>query len=97
MDKGTLKELHITISGWVQGVSFRIWTKRLAQQLGVNGWVRNMEDGRVEIVAQGTPEQLTKLRKLIKEKGGPRIADIASIEVKERIPLKRYPSFEIEK
>ena len=66
MDKGTLKELHITISGWVQGVSFRIWTKRLAQQLGVNGWVRNMEDGRVEIVAQGTPEQLTKLRKLRK-------------------------------
>ena len=47
------QQWHILFSGRVQGVSFRYTTQRLALKVGVTGWVRNLEDGRVELTAQG--------------------------------------------
>lgn len=44
---------HVFISGRVQGVSFRWYTQRKAQELGLTGWVRNLWDGRVEAVFEG--------------------------------------------
>ena len=44
---------HVFISGRVQGVSFRWFTQRKAQELGLTGWVRNLWDGRVEAVFEG--------------------------------------------
>ena len=44
---------HVLISGRVQGVSFRWYTQRMAQHLGLTGWVRNLRDGRVEAVLEG--------------------------------------------
>ncbi|EPY15440.1 acylphosphatase [Strigomonas culicis] len=52
---------HMFVSGKVQGVFYRKHTQRAAVQYGVTGWVRNTADGRVEIMAEGTPEQVDKL------------------------------------
>lgn len=47
---------HVFISGRVQGVSFRWYTQRMAQRLGLTGWVRNLGDGRVEAIFEGREE-----------------------------------------
>ncbi|NJL01950.1 MAG: acylphosphatase [Spirulinaceae cyanobacterium SM2_1_0] len=48
-----LVRIHVLISGVVQGVGYRYATTRQAQRLGLNGWVRNLPDGRVEAVFEG--------------------------------------------
>ncbi len=65
------------VSGMVQGVGFRFFTQRAAEKLGVSGFVRNLWDGRVEVLAIGTPEQHGELRKLL-ERGplGPEVAEL---------------------
>lgn len=52
------KRYHIFYSGSVQGVSFRYTARSLAQKNNLAGWVRNLPDGRVELQAQGAPEDL---------------------------------------
>jgi acylphosphatase len=52
---------HVFISGTVQGVSFRKATKKVAAEHGVNGWVRNLPDGRVEAVFEGEREKVQKV------------------------------------
>lgn len=54
------KRVHVYVDGRVQGVGFRYFTVNEAQRVGVVGWVRNLPDGRVEAVAEGTEEQLTQ-------------------------------------
>jgi acylphosphatase len=51
--KGRIVRAHVFISGEVQGVYFRDYTRRKAQALGLTGWVRNVWDGRVEAVFEG--------------------------------------------
>ncbi len=53
---------HVFITGRVQGVSFRWYTQRQAQQLGLTGWVRNLWDGRVEAVFEG---QTSAVRQMV--------------------------------
>lgn len=52
---------HIFISGRVQGVFFRDHTRRWASSLGLSGWVRNLGDGRVEVMAEGEKEKIENL------------------------------------
>ncbi|MFP5257926.1 MAG: acylphosphatase, partial [Acidobacteriota bacterium] len=54
--------LHATISGKVQGVYFRAWIYDQAASLGLAGWVRNLADGQVEVLAQGAPEALAAFK-----------------------------------
>ena len=49
-----MKRVRLIISGDVQGVSLRAWARAQAQDLGLTGWVKNREDGAVEVVAEGT-------------------------------------------
>ena len=49
---------HVLISGRVQGVFFRAYTQRAAQEKGISGWVMNTRDGRVEAVLEGPKEQV---------------------------------------
>jgi acylphosphatase len=62
--------LHFLIQGRVQGVGFRWFVHREAGELDLRGWVRNTEDGDVEVVASGDPGDLAELRASLKR--GPR-------------------------
>jgi acylphosphatase len=62
--------LHFLIQGRVQGVGFRWFVHREASELDLRGWVRNTEDGEVEVVASGTVEDLAELRASLRK--GPR-------------------------
>ena len=66
------------ISGRVQGVGFRYFTKDVADREGVNGWVRNLPDGRVEALVEGEEEAVTRVeRALWQGPGGVRVAAVA--------------------
>ena len=62
--------LHFLIKGRVQGVGFRWFVHREASELDLRGWVRNTEDGEVEVVASGSVEDLSELRTSLRR--GPR-------------------------
>jgi len=62
--------LHFLIRGRVQGVGFRWFVHREASELDLRGWVRNTEDGDVEVVASGAPGDLAELRASLRR--GPR-------------------------
>ncbi len=56
-----MTQAHIFYTGMVQGVGFRYIVQRYADQLAVTGWVRNLSDGRVEITAEGSRENIEEL------------------------------------
>ncbi len=85
---------RFVVRGRVQGVGFRWFVEREAQLLGVSGWVRNMSDGGVEVLAQGTPEQLAGLHGRLRE--GPRASRVEAVEVTEIAPRLDLESFRIE-
>ncbi|MFZ0301461.1 MAG: acylphosphatase [Terracidiphilus sp.] len=62
--------LHFLVQGRVQGVGFRWFVQREASELGLQGWVRNTEDGHVEVLAAGKPADLDELRASLRS--GPR-------------------------
>ena len=66
--------LHFLIQGRVQGVGFRWFVQREASELALRGWVRNTEDGDVEVVAAGEPDDISELRASLKR--GPRGARV---------------------
>ena len=53
--------LHVWITGLVQGVNFRFYTREQAQQFGLSGWVRNLRDGRVEAILEGEAGQVEQM------------------------------------
>ena len=82
------------VRGRVQGVGFRWFVEREAHILGMSGWVRNNHDGSVEVLAQGTREQLSGLHSRLRE--GPRAARVDVVEVSEASPAAGLSSFRIE-
>ncbi len=71
--------VHIFVSGKVQGVFFRSSTRDKAKQLGLSGWVRNLEDGRVEAVFEGEKENIEKMVDWARK--GPEYACVQDVEV----------------
>lgn len=57
-----MSTLHVRVTGVVQGVGFRWFVRERARRLGLAGWVRNVADGSVEVVAEGDPGQIELLR-----------------------------------
>lgn len=82
---------HIT--GTVQGVGYRWWTRREARALGVRGTVRNRVDGSVEVVAAGTPEQLDRLEACLRR--GPPAATVTAVIAFDPEDAKLPGAFEI--
>jgi len=82
------------VRGRVQGVGFRWFVEREAHILGIAGWVRNNHDGSVEVLAQGTRDQLSGLHSRLRE--GPRAARVDIVEVSEENPAAGLVSFRIE-
>jgi acylphosphatase len=74
--------IRATISGKVQGVWFRAFTREQAQALGVTGWANNLADGRVEVMLCGESSKLQTLIKLLSQ--GPPLARVDGIEKQVR-------------
>lgn len=83
---------QILFSGRVQGVGFRWTTQRLARGLPLTGFVRNLADGRVEVVATGEPLVISRLVEWLKDYFGDGITDI---ERQPRIELEKFSGFSI--
>lgn len=79
-----MKRIHAIVSGVVQGVGFRFFTRHLAERYGLNGYVRNRADGAVELEAEGPEEAISAFLGGL-EKEQPRSAHISGIKV-EAIP-----------
>lgn len=74
-----MKQAHVYISGFVQGVGFRAFVRAKARKIGVTGWVRNLSDDRVEAVIQGEKRKIEQLIKLCGR--GPFFANVSDIVV----------------
>jgi acylphosphatase len=84
-----------TVSGRVQGVGFRYYVEDVAGTIGVQGWVRNRRDGRVEVLAFGTHEQLKELRAALEK--GPLMSHVSSVfEEPESVDSRYLGDFVIE-
>ena len=83
---------HIYLSGRVQGVGFRAFTQRQASVLDIKGWVKNLTDGRVEVVIQGDKNKVKQM--IEKLKTGPSYARVDNIEIKDQ-ELEDFNSFDI--
>ncbi len=72
-------QVHLIISGKVQGVFYRVVCQEVAQELGLTGWVRNLPTGQVEVLAQGEKEKIEKLIEWCKK--GPSGARVNDVDV----------------
>lgn len=81
------------ISGKVQGVFFRSETKKKAEELGLVGYVENLADGRVKVIAQGSTEDLLSLANWANE--GSSMANVRSVDRKFSKPKKIFRDFSI--
>ena len=81
------------ISGRVQGVGFRFFAEAAGQREGLQGWVRNLRDGRVEIVSEGDAEALERFERVIRQ--GPPGARVDSVEVDSTSLSTRDTGFNI--
>lgn len=88
------KIVRCRVYGCVQGVGFRFTVWRQALKLGITGYVRNCDDGTVEVAACGTPEQIDTLIDWIKA-GGPRSARVDELTVTAFQPQQRWQDFSI--
>ena len=76
---------RIVVTGHVQGVFFRAWTREQAEALGVSGWVRNRPDGSVEAVIEGDDGQLDAMEARLRE--GPAHARVDTLESGPTAPM----------
>lgn len=79
-----MKRVRMLVSGRVQGVFYRESTRRAARHHGVSGWVRNLSDGRVEAVLEGSEDDVQRVVEWARS--GPRWADVDHLEVSEEDP-----------
>ncbi len=86
-------EYRIIVDGLVQGVGFRVFSARCADDLGIEGYVRNVADGSVEIIAQGEPEELQAY--VARLWRGPEAAKVAAVDVTDAAANNRYRGFEV--
>ena len=90
-----MKRVRIFITGRVQGVFFRAYTRDIARQLAICGYVRNLRDGRVEIVAEGTEDSLRKIATWAKKEGSPYSRIDHTEEEWEDIEKPQFSDFQI--
>jgi len=88
-----MKRVHILIYGRVQGVFFRYNTNKVANKLGLKGFVRNLDDSGVEIVAEGDEDKLKELVEFCKK--GPLGAKVDDIKVDFEKAKNEFSGFEV--
>jgi acylphosphatase len=85
--------VHVLVEGVVQGVFFRANTRRVAQSMDLTGWVRNLSDGRVEILAEGPEERVDDFVRWCRK--GPSFARVDHTDIIWAKPTGEFTSFEI--
>ncbi|MFP4322418.1 MAG: acylphosphatase [Anaerolineales bacterium] len=87
------KQLHAYIHGTVQGVNFRATTRSQANALALSGYVKNLPDGRVEVLAEGAEDKLNKLLDFLRE--GPPAARVTAVKTEWNNPSHDYQGFQV--
>lgn len=85
--------IYAIVSGRVQGVFFRSEMRRIAKDLGIKGWVRNLPDGRVEVLAEGEKDKIDNLIEFLK-KGTP-AARVDNVDVKTEEYKDEFEDFDV--
>lgn len=89
----TDKRVHAIVHGRVQGVFFREYTRRKAEQLGLHGWVRNLPDRTVEAAFEGPEEKVAAMQKWL-HTGSPQ-STVTGVDVQQENPLGDLSGFTI--
>jgi acylphosphatase len=89
-----MHQVHLIVLGRVQGVFYRASCQEVAQRLGLTGWVKNLPDGSVEVLAQGEKEKIEKLIEWCKK--GPPGAKVSGLKIDWQIIVQQISSFNIE-
>jgi acylphosphatase len=89
------KRAHLYISGRVQGVNFRYYTRQQAQMLGVTGWVRNLMDGSVETLFEGDRISVENMIEWCHQ--GPKASRVDNVEIHWEKPTGEFSGFNIRK
>jgi acylphosphatase len=87
------KRLHVHVEGQVQGVGFRYFVLETAQSMNLIGWVRNTYRGEVELVAEGSQEQLERLLRFVQR--GPAMSYVTNTRVSWEEPTGDYDRFQV--
>lgn len=85
------KQFRARICGHVQGVGYRFFARETANQFGITGYVRNLPDGSVEVLAESEEDVLKEFLELLKD--GPRSARVTDAEVTWEEPSEEYDHF----
>lgn len=85
--------LHAIIEGRVQGVGYRAFTIRKANELGVDGWVRNLRDGSVEVIAEGRRTDLDQMLSALRR--GPTSASVTNVKPDWRSATGEFDGFNV--
>jgi acylphosphatase len=93
MSEASPLRLHAWVSGRVQGVGFRYFVMQNAQTLGLTGWVRNLHDGRVEVLAEGEHDALNGF--LVQLRRGPVSAFVEDVQYDFSNARGDYPRFSV--
>jgi acylphosphatase len=88
-----MKRMHVYISGRVQGVAFRHYTMKTARSLHLRGWVRNLDDGRVEAVFEGDDDPVDAMLAWCRK--GPSLAHVHHVDTREEPYSGLFEDFEI--
>jgi len=88
-----LVRVRVLAGGRVQGVAYRFYAEKCAGRLGIAGWARNLPDGRVEVLAEGSAGHVETFLDRLRE--GPSLARVDSFEVRREAATGEYPDFRI--
>ena len=88
------KRVHAIVHGRVQGVFFREYTRRQAEQRGLNGWVRNLPDGTVETIFEGDESTVTSMVEWLSTTGSP-MSTVTGVNTQEEPPVDEPPGFTV--
>ena len=90
-----MRRIRVYVSGTVQGVLFRHYTRERALELGIAGWVRNLPDGRVEAVFEGKDEAIDEIMTFCRT--GPSGAHVTGVEIKEESWTGEFKGFVVKR
>jgi acylphosphatase len=88
-----LIRVRVFVGGRVQGVAYRFYAEKCAARLAITGWVRNLPDGRVEVLAEGTGEHIESFVARLRE--GPSLAHVETFDVRRETSTGEFHEFRV--